>query len=170
MPQKIICLLLGLFLGFMPKAQTLKQDSNAMKIYKPMANAEEDLKAALKKAKTEKKHLLIQVGGNWCVWCLRFHRYADQEKEIKKVIEENYVVYLLNYSPENKNLPILARLDFPQRFGFPVFVVLDADGKRLHTQDSALLEIGPGYDKEKVLGFLNNWTPAAVDANKYKQN
>lgn len=170
MPQRIICLLAGLFLGFILNAQTLKQDSNAMKIYQPMANAEEDLKAALKKAKAEKKHLLIQVGGNWCVWCLRFHKYAEQEKEIKKAIEDNYVVYLLNYSSENKNLPVLARLDFPQRFGFPVFVVLDADGKRLHTQDSGLLELGPGYNKEKVLGFLNNWTPAAIDATRYKQN
>jgi hypothetical protein len=57
---------------------------------------------------------------------------------------------------------MLSRLNNPARFGFPVFVVLDEEGKVLHIQDSSFLEEGKGYHKEKVLRFFNSWTPEAV--------
>ena len=88
---------------------------------------------------------------------------------MKKLLTANYVYYHLNYSPENKNLDYLKKLGYPQRFGFPVFVVLDAEGKQLHTQDSALLEKGNGYDSEKVKSFLRNWAPGAFDERHYKE-
>jgi hypothetical protein len=57
---------------------------------------------------------------------------------------------------------MLERLNNPARFGFPVFVVLDGEGRVIHIQDSSFLEEGQGYDKEKVLRFFKNWTPKAV--------
>ena len=57
---------------------------------------------------------------------------------------------------------MLQRLSNPERFGFPVFVVLDDMGKVIHIQDSSFLEEGEGYNKEKVLRFFKNWTPQAV--------
>ncbi len=32
----------------------------------------------------------------------------------------------------------------------------------LHIQDSSFLEQGKGYDEQKTLRFLKNWTPKAV--------
>ena len=57
---------------------------------------------------------------------------------------------------------MLERLGNPGRFGFPVFVVLDGDGKVIHIQDSSLLEEGNGYNESKVMRFFSNWTPEAV--------
>ena len=78
----------------------------------------------------------------------------------------------LNYSPENKNLVILKKLEFPQRFGFPVLVILDKKGRRLHTQDSGFLEATKNtesiyYDKQKVLAFLTKWSPSALKPENY---
>src|SRR5689334_8623562 len=143
--------------------------SDTTKLYNPYANVEKDVVAALVKAKAEKKHVLLQIGGNWCSWCYRYHAFVDQDTTLKRLTEENYVVYNLNYSKENKNLDYLKKLGYPQRFGFPVFVILDADGKQLHTQDSALLEKGNGYDEEKVKSFLRNWAPGAFDEMHYKE-
>ena len=56
----------------------------------------------------------------------------------------------------------MKRLDNCGRFGFPVFVVLNDEGKVLHIQDSSFLEEGQGYSQEKVLRFFKNWTPKAV--------
>jgi hypothetical protein len=75
---------------------------------------------------------------------------------------------LLNTSRENKNLDILAGLGYPQRFGFPVLVVLNAEGKRIHTQNSAYLEQVKSYSREKVFEFLKQWTPAAIDPKNYQ--
>lgn len=44
---------------------------------------------------------------------------------------------------------LMKRLNNPQRFGFPVFVVLDETGKVLHIQDSSFLEEGKGYNEER---------------------
>ena len=75
--------------------------------------------------------------------------FVKADTALNRVTNENYVVYHLNFSPENKNLDYLKSLGFPQRFGFPVFVVLDAAGNRLHTQDSGLLEKEKSYDKSR---------------------
>ena len=139
------------------------------KLYNPAANVEKDVADAVKKAKAENKHVLLQIGGNWCVWCYRFNSFVKQDSSLKKLVDDNFVVYHLNYSKENKNLAYLKKLGYPQRFGFPVLVVLDANGKQLHTQDSGLLEEGKGYSADKVKNFLQNWSPAALDEKNYKE-
>ena len=143
--------------------------NDTTRLYNPYANVEKDIELLLVKAKKEKKQLLVQIGGNWCVWCYRLNSFVQTDSLLKQLLNENYVIYHLNYSKENKNLDYLKKLDFPQRFGFPVVVVLNADGNRLHTQDTALLEKGNGYDKEKVTAFLKNWAPAAFDEQFYKE-
>ena len=79
------------------------------------------------------------------------------------LLKKDYVVEYINYSKENKNLDALKRLEFPQRFGFPVLVIIDRNGKRIHTQNSVYLEQGRGYSKDKVMSFLNSWKPSALD-------
>ena len=136
-------------------------------VYNPNADAKADLKKAIAKAKAENKHVLIQVGGNWCPWCIKFHKLATSDAKIDSTIKADYVYMLLNYSKENKNLDVLKTLQNPQRFGYPVFVILDGNGKLLHTQDSGLLEQDKGYDPRKVLTFLKGWNVKALDPKNY---
>lgn len=143
------------------------QDMSKFTLYKPSENAEQGLKAAIAQAKSSGKHVFVQIGGNWCVWCARFNDFTTTDKKIDSLITDGYVVYHLNYSKENENLPILSKYEYPQRFGFPVFLILDGNGKKLHTQNSAYLEEGKGYSKEKVIEFFENWNPKALDPSKY---
>ncbi len=143
--------------------------SDSTKLYNPSANVTKDVEKALGRAKMEKKNVLIQIGGNWCVWCYRFNAFVQTDSLLKRLLNDNYILYHLNYSKENKNLGFLKKLGYPQRFGFPVLVVLDTMGKPIHTQDSALLEKGNGYDEEKVKSFLRNWAPGAFDEMLYKE-
>lgn len=128
------------------------------KPYHPEANAELDIQKAVKVAKKEHKNVIIQAGGNWCIWCLRFNNYVQQTPELKKLVDDNYVYYHLNWSPENKNEKIFATYGNPgEKFGYPVFIVLDENGKQIHTQDSSVLEEGSGYSLEKVKEFFSTW-------------
>lgn len=131
-------------------------------IYNPNADAKLEIENAIKQAKKENKHVLVQVWGNWCPWCVKLHNYFQTDATVKEVLTSNYIVVKVNYSKENKNPDVLKTLENPQRFGFPVLVVLNSNGQRIHTQDSGLLESGDGYDPKKVIGFLKNWTPAAL--------
>ncbi len=136
-------------------------------IYIPTIDGMKQIDEAITKAKGENKNVLIQVGGNWCPWCVKFNYFCKEVPKIDSIIKSNYVLIHLNYSKENRNNDALERLGFPQRFGFPVLVVLNSKGERLHTQDSGLLEKDKGYDTLKVATFLNNWTPQVFDKEKY---
>lgn len=140
---------------------------NAVTIYNPAADAKADILSAVKKAKAENKQVLLQIGGNWCPWCVKLHKLFHTDAKIDSMLKANYVFVLVNYSKENKNLAVLKELDFPQRFGFPALVVINQEGKRIHTQDSGLLESGDGYDPKKIETFLKNWSVAALDPKNY---
>src|SRR6185437_16961218 len=109
----------------------------------------------------------LQIGGNWCIWCMRFNEFVHSDS-LWHTLNDNYVVVHVNYSPENKNEKVLARLGYPQRFGYPVFVILDSKGNRIHTQSSGYLEEGKGHSKAKVAEFLRQWSPAALDPKTYQ--
>ena len=146
------------------------QDLSKFNLYKPNEDATKEIARTLKEAKSAGKHVFIQIGGNWCIWCMRFNDFVTSDKSIDSLVKANYVVYHLNYSEENTNSSILSRYGFPQRFGFPVFLVLDGDGKLLHTQNSAYLESGKSYDADKVKGFFQDWSRKALDPSQYKED
>ena len=159
--KKIVLILLICFTGLSLNAQKTK-----VKLYNPKANAKADITKAIAKAKAEGKHVMIQAGGNWCGWCILFDKKVNADPALKKALDDNYVSYHLNYSQENKNTEVFESLGNPERFGFPVFIVLDENGKRLHTQNSVYLEEGKGHNTKKILEFFRNWTYKAVRPRK----
>lgn len=137
--------------------------SELKKVYNEEINPIAQIDEAVTKAKANGKYVVCQVGGNWCVWCLRFADFITKDSVINNLIKENFEYIHVNYSPRQKGSPeLMQRLNNCGRFGYPVFVVLDGDGKVLHIQDSSFLEEGKGYNQEKVLRFFKAWTPAAV--------
>ena len=166
MKRVLVYLIFFLVLG---NAFAQKDPVAKPKIYHPEADAKAEIKAATEKAAKEGKHVLLQVGGNWCSWCLRFNEKVTTNDTLKTALEKNYVIYHLNYSKENRNEDIMAALGYPQRFGFPVFVILDGKGSRIHTQSSGYLEQGKGYSTTLVNEFFNQWSPSALDPKTYEK-
>lgn len=165
----ILCAFLAISGSVYGQDKAVQQKKEAVHIYDPKANADADLNAAIKKAKAEKKNVFVQVGGNWCVWCIAFHNMVNANPELKGYLDSHFEKVLVNYSPENKNEAMMARLKYPGRFGFPVFVILNGEGEVLHIENSAYLEEGKGHSVKKVTDFLKNWTYAAVDPATYKK-
>ena len=142
------------------KKAAAEEKAKLPKPYNDKENAEAKIAELVKQAQAENKNIILQAGGNWCIWCLRFNQFVQTTPELKNVVDENYLYYHLNYSPENKNEKLFAKYDNPgARFGYPVFIVLDKNGKMIHTQDSAVLEEGKGYSIEKVKEFFQEWAP-----------
>nr|WP_244140849.1 thioredoxin family protein [Kaistella flava (ex Peng et al. 2021)] len=142
------------------KKAAAEEKAKLPKPYNDKENAEAKIAELVKQAQKENKNIILQAGGNWCIWCLRFNEFVQTTPELKNVVDENYLYYHLNYSPENKNEKVFAKYDNPgAKFGYPVFVVLDKNGKMIHTQDSSVLEEGKGYSKEKVKAFFREWAP-----------
>jgi thioredoxin-related protein len=163
--KKTIIAFVALLLTVAVNAQT-----GLKKVYNEDINPIEQIDQAIAKAKSEGKFVICQVGGNWCIWCLRFADFITNDTTISKLINDNFEYIHVNYNPRKSDgaekaaqaAALMARLDNCGRFGFPVFVVLDDAGKVIHIQDSSFLEEGKGYSQEKVLRFFKNWTPKVV--------
>lgn len=159
--MKYFVLTILLLLGHFAQAQGLKRVYDES--IDPMAQIDEAVKIASK----EGKHVMCQVGGNWCIWCLRFADFVERDSLVHEAMNKDYRYIHVNYNPKTpegktKGQALLKRLNGCGRFGYPVFVVLDGEGKVLHIQDSSFLEEGKNYSTEKTVRFLKCWTKEAL--------
>ncbi|WP_326983771.1 thioredoxin family protein [Chryseobacterium sp. MYb264] len=138
------------------KKKSAEEKAKLPKPYDPKADAQADIKKLVAQAQKENKKILIQAGGNWCIWCLRFNNFVQSTPELKEIVDKNYLYYHLNYSPDNKNEKTFAQyINIKEKQGYPFFIILDDNGKMIHIlKDSRVLEKENGYDKEKVETFF----------------
>lgn len=131
-------------------------------VFDPARDPAVDLKQALAAAKSQNKRVLIDVGGDWCIWCKLLDAKFEQEAALRQLRDANFVVLKVHYDKKvNPNEAFLSQ--YPKAAGYPHLYVLDADGKLLHSQDTALLELpkeqGKGHDSAKIKAFLTDWSP-----------
>lgn len=134
------------------------------KLYDESVDPFQQIDAAVSQANASEKFVICQLGGNWCPWCIRFAKFITEDEEIRQFVESNFVYIHVNYKSRQDELAqrVSKRLGNAGRFGFPVLVVLQPDGSVMHIQNSSYLEEGNGYNRERVLEFFRQWTPAAV--------
>ena len=123
--------------------------------FDPKRDPAADLAAALARAKAEGKRVIVDVGGEWCVWCHILDRFFASRPDLDALRAARFVWLKVNFSKENENRAFLAR--WPKVAGYPHLFVLDADGKLLHSQDTGALEEGKSYSVAKMRAFLERW-------------
>ena len=169
--MKKLILTITLFLGVI-----ILYAQQQSKPYNESQDARADLKKAIALAQKENKHVLIQMGGNWCPWCMKFHALVTGYPKLDSLMKANYVYLLIKIHKEKdkRDYSLFREFEYPNRFGYPVFVILNGSGKRLNTVDSDGFEYpNPkivGYDTLKVERFLKLWTVKAMDPKSYKVN
>ena len=125
------------------------------RIFDDKRDAANDIANAIKLATKQNKHILLDVGGNWCSWCHKLDFTFTTNKDIAQLLKK-YVVVKVNWSRENENKAVLA--NYPKIVtGFPHLFVLDKTGKLIQDQDSSLLESGDHHDPDKIIAFLTKW-------------
>lgn len=122
MNKRIATVLLVMILALACQAEAALK-----KVYNEDINPVEQIDQALAQAKSTGKFVICQVGGNWCPWCLRFADFIENDSDISKVVNDNFVYIHVNYNPrqsagEEKTrqaAEMMKRLGNPARFGFP---------------------------------------------------
>ncbi|HEX7572605.1 MAG TPA: thioredoxin family protein [Bacteroidota bacterium] len=125
--------------------------------FDPARDAANDIRLAVTEARTSGRRVLLDVGGDWCIWCRRLDTLFTAHRELVEYRDAHYVVVKVNWSKENKNEGVLSR--YPAVSGYPHLFVLGSDGSLVHSQDTGALEKGRGHDPEKVMAFLKKWAP-----------
>lgn len=125
--------------------------------FDPRRDAAADVAAALARASAEGKHVIVDVGGEWCAWCHILHRFIARNAEVRSAIASDFVWVKVNWSPANKNERLLSV--WPLVNAYPHLFVLDAAGRVVRSQPGVDLESGKDYDAAKVLAFLRASRP-----------
>ena len=123
--------------------------------FDPKRDPAKDLDAGVVQARQTHKKILLDVGGEWCIWCHRLDDFIAGEQTLHQYMAEHYVVIKVNFSEENPNKTFLSR--FPAIDGYPHLFVLDQDGKLLHSQSTGAFESGKGYSAAAIEEFLRKW-------------
>lgn len=124
--------------------------------FEPQRDAVADMESALSVAKAQEKRVLVDVGGEWCMWCHILDRFIASDADVRKALETHYVWLKVNFSPQNRNEPLLSR--WPKVTSYPHLFVVDASGQLVHSQVTSELEAGKVYDKAKVVAFLERYS------------
>lgn len=126
--------------------------------FDPLRNPKNDLQTAVTRAKKENKRIILDIGGEWCGWCIQMDKFLAANSGLGKIRDENFVWLKVNMSPENENKSFLA--GYPEIKGYPHLYVLEKDGAFLHSQNTAELEQEESYNLQKFTDFLKKWSPA----------
>ena len=132
--------------------------------YDPKRDADNDIQAAVAEARRSGRRVLVEVGGQWCVWCHIMKRFYLDHPELLALREKYYVTVPVNFSVENRNQQVLSR--YPAIHGYPHLFVLGGDGKLLHSEATAGLEEGGSYNLERFMKFLEDWAPPDAVTNR----
>lgn len=122
--------------------------------FDPKRDAGKDIQTAIAEARKSGKRILLDVGGEWCIWCRRLDTLFMQNKDLDDFLHKNYVKVKINFSQENENEKALSQ--YPKIKGYPHLFVLGSNGKLIHSQETGALESGKHHDPAKVLRFLKN--------------
>jgi thiol:disulfide interchange protein len=136
------------------------QNSALVDVYDPARNPADDLRQAIIVAQQENKRIMLELGGDWCIWCKYLDEFYESHHDILQFRIDNYVLVKVNVSPENMNEGFLSQ--YPLAAGYPHIYILDSDGAFVHSQDTAELENGAdSYVPEKFMVFLQKWAPTS---------
>ncbi len=116
-----------------------------------------DLQKAVEQAVKNGKRIILDVGGEWCGWCVYMDKFIADNAELARLRDDGFVWVKVNYSEENENRAFLS--PYPEPNGFPHLYVLDQTGKLLYSEDTSGLEKGEEYDLAKFIKFLQTWSP-----------
>ena len=136
-------------------SQEVKKPAPIKYIFDPAADPKKDVQAAVSRAKASHKNVLVIVGGDWNYWCRTAYNDLVDSLNVEKKME----LALVNFSSGNKNAEYLTEIGCPKNQGYPIFIVLDETGKKIHAQDTDPYKSNSkSYNMQLLTSFVLTWT------------
>jgi thioredoxin 1 len=127
-------------------------------LYPPPEKAPSEIQAAIERAASDHKRVLLVFGGNWCYDCHVLDE-TFHSKSIAPLIQANFHVVHVNVGEYDKNLDLAKKYEIPLPKGVPSLAVLNPDGTLVFSQKQGEFESSTRLGPEDVVAFLNKWKP-----------
>ncbi len=166
-----LCLLVALSASAKHDKTPLPPAPKAAATYDETRDPAKDLQDTIALATKLDKRILLEVGGDWCVYCNIMDETFNSHPQLRKTRDTNFVTLKVNYSKENNNEAFLSK--YPKIADYPHFFVLDSKGVLLHSQPTHPFEHGKKYNVGKIDAFLNRWSrppPHFLNLKKSSEN
>lgn len=137
-------------------AEAPEEEPGQAALYPDIAQAKQDIAAALAQAGKENKRVLLDFGGNWCGDCQVLNIYFRAPAN-RALLDRNYVLVPVNVGHLDQNLDLATKYGVPLVKGVPALAVLDSKGELLYSQHNAEFESMGRVDPGAVTAFLLQW-------------
>lgn len=134
------------------------------KIYDESRDPFVDARDAIKLATSTNRNILIEIGGNWCVWCQKMDVFLEKNPDVYQALHQHYVLLKVNVSDTNDNAAFMKSL--PPVLGYPHMYVSTGHGKMLLSKDTGeFLDDDGEHSREAWLNFIKKWQVSNNVAN-----
>jgi thiol-disulfide isomerase/thioredoxin len=107
---------------------------------------------ALRLARESGRRVLIEAGGEWCMYCKRLDHYIHGNPMVREALYKNFVVLKVNISDKNDNREFMAKIH-----AYPHFFITESDGTLIHSQDTSRFLHRGVYSESLILEFIDKW-------------
>lgn len=150
-----LALVFAALLAMSSKAETLTLPLYS-KIYDEARDPFVDARDAIKLASSTNRNILIEIGGNWCVWCQKMDVFLEKNPDVYHALHSKYVLLKINVSDTNDNADFMKSL--PPVLGYPHMYVSTGKGKMLLSKDTGeFLDKDGEHSRKAWLSFLDKW-------------
>ncbi|HBL26441.1 MAG TPA: thiol-disulfide isomerase [Acidobacteria bacterium] len=157
----ILRVLPALLLTLAATAATAKPAGDLSKLppagYDETRDPAADLKAAVVQAQQENKRILLEVGGEWCIYCRVLNKLIHDDERLTQRLHDGFVVIKVNFSEKEENEDFLSH--YPKIPSYPHLFLLESDGALLLSKNPDDFMDGDEYVPELILAFLETWAP-----------
>ena len=87
---------------------------------------EKDLPAAIERAQSEGKPVLVNFYADWCVWCKRLESTTLRDAKVAALLSDRVIPVNLDVEGDGRELSNRYRVD-----GLPTVLVLDSSGREI---------------------------------------
>lgn len=121
--------------------------------YDESANSAQEIQAALLKAKTEKKNVLLIFGANWCKDCLELNRSLHGQSAA--LIDKKFVLVKINVGQFDTNLDLANAYGNPIKKGIPAAVLLTPKNEVLYATHGGELADARHMSDQGIYDFFS---------------
>jgi len=127
--------------------------------YDSSADAEAAVAAAINRAKSNRKFVLLDFGGNWCADC-RVLAGTLALAEVKPAVDRTFEVVMIDVGRLNKNLDLASRYHV-EISAVPTVIVLDSHGRMVNNGNPAALSDARTMSTQAIVNMIFGWVRSA---------
>lgn len=127
--------------------------------YDEAADSHAQVAAALDRAKSSGKFVLLDFGGNWCADC-RVVAGTLALDEVKPALVKTFEVVMIDIGRLNKNLDLASRYHV-EISAVPTIIILDSQGKIVNSGNPSALSDARTMSPQAIVNTIFRWVKTA---------